>query len=334
MTAPDFDPTQTRSWGALEGAALHSRDLRIADLLAKNPGRASAYSLSACGLFLDYSKHLVTDQVVKGLLDLVAESPLAAYREAMFRGEAINASEGRPVLHTALRASADTLHRDGLGALAESIAGQQQRMREFSDRIRAGQWLGSTGRPVTDIVNLGIGGSDLGPKMACAALKEFAQPGLNCHFVANVDGEVIHSLLKTLDPHTTLVIISSKTFTTQETLLNAAAAASWFRHHLGLANPYGSSHFIGVTAAPDNALKLGLAAEHLLEFWDWVGGRYSLWSAIGLAVAIAVGHHNFVRLLAGARAMDEHFRSAPWGENMPVVMALLGVWYHNFLNAE
>ena len=334
MTTTDFDLTATSAWGELVRLAADIGQVNIAGLLTDDDTRIDRYQLGAAGLTLDYAKNLVTDEIMDALVALAQASPLAQQREAMFRGAEINTSEQRPVLHTALRAGEKQLRADGLEQLAADIAGQQRRMADVSQRIRDGQWRGATGRPVTDIVNLGIGGSDLGPKMACEALKEFARPGLRCHFVSNVDGEVINSTLAGLDPETTLVIISSKTFTTQETLLNAATAADWFRDRLGLENPYDSPHFIGVTATPDNAVKLGVPEDNILLFWDWVGGRYSLWSTIGLSIAIAIGYENFAKILAGARAMDRHFRSAPAGENMPVILALLGIWYNNLLDAE
>ena len=298
------------------------------------PDRASRYRLSAAGLYLDYSRNLVSDEILAGLLALAENSPLAGHRESMFRGEAINASERRPVLHTALRAAAEELEADGLGELAGEIESQLGRIKAISASIRAGQWPGATGKPIRDVVNLGIGGSDLGPKLACEALKEYAHKEIRCHFLSNVDGEPIRSTLAGLDPETTLVIVSSKSFTTSETLLNAHTAAAWFRERLGLENPFASPHFIGVTAAPGKAMQAGIPRGQLLEFGEWVGGRYSLWSSIGLSIAIRIGFGHFSAMLAGARNMDRHFRTAPAARNMPVIMALLGVWYASFLKAE
>ena len=328
----EFKFTQAGQWPRLKSIAAGIRDTNFRELLDSE--RAARYRLEAAGLYLDYSRNLVTDEVVELLVGLAQESPLAAHREALFRGESINTTEQRPVLHTALRAVREDLQADGLGELAGKIEAQLTRVREVSEPIRAGEWPGVTGKPVRDVVNLGIGGSDLGPKLACEALKEFAHEEIRCHFLSNVDGEPIRSLLGRLDPETTLVIIASKSFTTQETLLNANTAAHWFGDRLGLADPFASPHFIGVTAAPAKAMEAGIPEDRILLFEDWVGGRYSLWSAIGLTIAVTAGHENFLRLLEGARQMDRHFRSAPPGQNMPVILALLGIWYANLLDAE
>ena len=333
MTINDYDPTKTRAWQRLSELSKKHRDIDISNLFTEDDKRHLTFSAACGGLFLDYSKNLITEEILAQLLALADESPLRDHREAMFRGDAINTSEGRPVLHTALRTPPEVLPPP-LAPLGENIARQKERMREISEQIRNGTWRGATGEAITDVVNLGIGGSDLGPKLVCEALKQFVAPNQRVHFVSNVDGEVISSLLKTLNPATTLVIICSKTFTTQETLLNARYAADWFAQQLGIAKPFSSGHFIGVTASPHKAVELGVAAEHIVEFWDWVGGRYSLWSAAGLSVAIAVGYENFSAMLDGAARMDRHFLSAPWRENMPVIMALLGIWYSNFLAAE
>lgn len=334
MAMKDFHITQLPGWQTLQTLASTIHNQRISRMLDEDDSRVERYSLHQAGIFLDYSKNLISDEVLATLLQLAESSPLAEYRAAMFAGDTINRSEQRPVLHSALRASKQQLLADGLASLVEPIQQQKQRIKSLSDKIRNGQWLGSTGKPVTDVVNLGIGGSDLGPKMVCEALKEFAHPAIRCHFVSNVDGEVINSILKSLNPETTLVVISSKTFTTQETLLNADTAAAWFKKHLGLNKPYASTHFIGVTATAENAIKLGLPQEHVLEFWDWVGGRYSLWSTIGFAIAVTVGYDHFEALLAGANAMDKHFREAPLEANMPVILALIGLWNSDFLGAE
>lgn len=334
MTATDFDITATSQWQKLGDQAEGICRRRIEGFFKDDEARARKYSVAESGVYLDYSKNLIDDEVWSTFTELLDQSPLVAYRDAMFGGEKINSTEQRPVLHAALRSSPQQLDSDGLGFLSSGIEEQKARIKTLSDRIRNGQWLGVTSKPITDVVNLGIGGSDLGPKLVCDALKEFAHDRVRCHFVSNVDGEVIRSTLKPLDPETTLVVISSKTFTTQETLLNARSAADWFEEHLALENPFSSPHFIGVTASPDNAVKLGLPKDNLLEFWDWVGGRYSLWSTIGFSIAVSAGYDNFEKLLAGASAMDRHFRSAPWRENMPVILAVLGIWYTNFLEAE
>jgi glucose-6-phosphate isomerase len=334
MSVSGFNPTQTVAWQALNRMAAGAGQIDIKSLLSKDELRVKNYSIACGGLYLDYSKNLVTDDIVQGLLALVEASPLKQQRQAMFRGDIINASEQRPALHPALRLSVQAVAETGLEALAGDIAIQKQQIFAISEKIRSGRWLGATGKPITQIVNLGIGGSDLGPKLACTALKEFSHPDIHCHFVSNVDGEVIRSTLKKLDPETTLVIIASKSFATQETLLNASMAAAWFADAMALDKPYQSPHFIAITAAPDKALSLGIQAENVLRVWDWVGGRYSLWSAIGLSIAISLGYDNFDALLEGARTMDEHFLAAPLRQNMPVILAMLGIWYSNFLNAE
>ncbi len=334
MNVQDYDITALESWSKLQGMAGDVPNVSIAGLLAGDQDRLKNYSLEAAGLFLDYSKNLVTDEVMNCLLEMVEESPFHGQRESLFKGIPINVTEQRPVLHSAYRATPGQLQSDGLDDVGNRIAEQNARIEEVSDKVRSGSWLGATGKPVTDIVNLGIGGSDLGPKLACEALKEFSHEQIKCHFISNVDGESILSTLKTLDPETTLIIVSSKTFTTQETLLNAKTAATWYEQHLGLKDVYASPHFIGVTASPENARKFGIRAENILEFWGWVGGRYSLWSTIGLSIAISLGYENFQRILAGAGEMDLHFRTSSPHENMPVIMAVLGIWYNNFLGAE
>lgn len=333
MSSTHYDPVKTPAWARLRECAADADSISICRLFENDSQRHNRYSLSCGGIYLDYSKNLVTDEIRHALIDLARQSPLEQLRQGMFSGDAINVSENRPVLHPALRAGAAELPTE-LDEQRRAIDLQQRRIREISEKIRSGQWLGATGMPVTDVINIGIGGSDLGPRLACEALREYAITSPRLHFVANVDGEVIRSLLDRLNPATTLVIICSKTFTTQETLLNARHAAGWFRDSLGIENPFASSHFLGVTASPANAEKMGIKKDNLLEFWDWVGGRYSLWSAVGLALAIAIGHANFEDMLRGAAVMDRHFRTAPIHENMPVLMGLLGIWYSNFLSAE
>ena len=344
MEMARFNIAEAAQWPRLRALGAKARGADFRALLG--PERASRYRLEAAGLYLDYSRNLITDEALDLLIALAGASPLAAHREAMFRGGAVNRSEQRPVLHTALRAGADELRADGLGELAGEIAAQRRRIGEISEQIRSGAWRGATGKPVRDVVNLGIGGSDLGPRLACEALKEFAHEGIRCHFLSNVDGEPIRSLLDGpdgLDPETTLFILASKSFTTGETLLNANTAGQWLQKCLrdsfggnrgAPANPFATPHFIGVTAAPERALALGLPESQILLFDDWVGGRYSLWSAIGLSIAISVGHDNFSRMLAGAAAMDRHFRQAPPRRNLPVILALLGIWYANCLDAQ
>jgi len=305
----------------------------MAALLEQDADRHTKYALSCGGLFLDYAKNLIDDEILDALLGLAEESPLARLQLAMFHGKPINHTENRPVLHTALRTPYSRLPTE-LADIGRAVVSQRERIGEISDAIRTGHWRGVRGDPITDVVNLGIGGSDLGPRLACQALKEFVAPQLRIHFVANVDGEVIRSTLASLNPATTAVIVCSKTFTTQETLLNARYARQWLASGLGISEPFASNHFIAVTAAVDEASRLGFRPENIVTFWDWVGGRYSLWSGVGLALAIAVGADNFSAMLDGAAEMDAHFATAPWRQNMPVILALLGIWYGNFLGAQ
>ena len=295
-------------------------------------------SVQSGELFLDYSKNLVSDETWQALLELAAQSPLEQHRADMFSGEKINTTEGRAVLHGALRAEiGDQTVASAAAESDQRVSLVKQQLADVelvSEKIRSGQWLGSTGKAITDVINIGIGGSDLGPKLACSALQEFAHPDIKLHFISNVDGAEILTILKKLNPETTLVALASKTFTTHETLLNAKTARNWFAETLGLENAQASSHFVGLTANRANALAYGIPADQILEFAEWVGGRYSLWSSIGLSIAISIGFEKFVEMLAGAREMDLHFQQAPMAENMPVIMALLGIWYSNFLDAQ
>ncbi len=336
--APNYTPTATAAWKTLQQYAQQATGQNITDFFTDNPQRSSQMSLQCGEIFLDYSKNLVSDQTWQTLLELAAQSPLERHRAAMFSGEKINTTEDRAVLHAALRAEI------GDQSVASAAEESDQRVRLVkqqlnsvelvSEKIRSGQWLGSTGKAITDVVNIGIGGSDLGPKLACSALQEYAHPGITLHFISNVDGAEILTTLQKLNPETTLVALASKTFTTQETLLNAKTARNWFADTLGLENAQSSSHFVGLTANRENALAYGIPDDQILEFAEWVGGRYSLWSSIGLSIAISIGYQNFVEMLAGAREMDLHFQQAPAAENMPVILALLGIWYSNFLGAQ
>ncbi len=330
----DFNPKATQAWEQLNGLAAKIPEQNVADYFSADPQRHTRCCIEWRELLLDYSKNLASDQVLSALLALAEQTPLRQHIDAMFSGKRINTTEGRAVLHAALRDPGNDNYRvDGVG-VAPAITAEQQKIKDFSERIRSGDWRGSTGKTITDVINIGIGGSDLGPKMVCLALQEFAHPSLSFHFISNVDGAEILSTLKRLDPETTLVIVSSKTFTTQETLLNTQTAIDWFRRELSLEKPQQTSHFIGLTASRENAEAYGIPADQIIEFWDWVGGRYSLWSSIGLSIAVCVGYDRFTELLDGARAMDRHFQDAPLAENMPVIMGLLGIWYSNFLGAQ
>lgn len=337
-TPNQYKPTSTPAWKTLEQQAETAQQQNISDFFQQNPQRSSQMSVQSGELFLDYSKNLVSDETWQALLELAAQSPLEEHRAAMFSGETINTTEGRAVLHGALRAEiGDQTVASAAAESDQRVSLVKQQLADVelvSEKIRSGQWLGSTGKAITDVINIGIGGSDLGPKLACSALQEFAHPDIKLHFISNVDGAEILTTLNKLNPETTLVALASKTFTTHETLLNAKTARNWFAETLGLENAQSSSHFVGLTANRANALAYGIPADQILEFAEWVGGRYSLWSSIGLSIAISIGFEKFVEMLAGAREMDLHFQQAPLAENMPVIMALLGIWYSNFLDAQ
>ncbi len=302
------------------------------DLFAKDPGRFERFSLALGDFLLDYSKNRITDETARLLLALARAADVERWRDRMFRGDAINASEDRAVLHTALRNRANRpIYVQGQDVMPE-VNGVLAKMRDFVARVRDGSWKGHTGKPIADVVNIGIGGSDLGPAMACEALTPYRKSDLSVHFVSNVDGTHLAETLKGLDPATTLFVVASKTFTTQETLANATSAKAWLLRALGPdATP---RHFVALSANTDAVRAFGIDSAAMFPFWDWVGGRHSLWSAIGLSIALAVGMDRFEELLAGAHAMDEHFRAAPLDSNMPVLLALIGVWNANFLGAE
>ncbi|HXF65080.1 MAG TPA: glucose-6-phosphate isomerase [Burkholderiales bacterium] len=320
--------TRLPSWQKLEEHRRALRGTHLRQLFARDPRRFRRFSLEACGLLLDYSKQRVTATTLRLLAALARECHLETWIERLYSGERINTTENRAALHTALRARRPVIveGRD-LAREAREVLG---RMRSFAQGVREGGVRGAGGRPFTDVLHLGIGGSALGPRLACEALAPYAGR-LRLHFVSNVDGAAISAALAALDPRSTLVIIASKTFTTQETLANAAAAAAWLRRRL----PAGIAvrHLCAVTAEPARAVAFGVPAERVFPFWEWVGGRYSLWSAVGLPIALAVGMERFEQMLAGAREMDGHFRSAPLLGNMPVVLGLIGVWNASFLGA-
>jgi len=338
MNNTPFTPSNTASWNKLIELASEIQSpvnsATITKLFTEDSHRVEKYSLKTGNLKLDFSKNLIDDAIWEQLLRLANESPLSSHRDAMFAGEAINRTEDRAVLHAALRSNPEDASTPDEQQRSAQVEMQLAAVERISNDIRQGDWLGSTGKPITDIINIGIGGSDLGPKMACTALEEFAHERINVHFISNVDGAQILSLLKKLDAETTLVSIASKTFTTQETMLNAKTVIQWFKDKLGLKNAQNSRHFIGLTANPAAAVAYGIPETQILEFSDWVGGRYSLWSSIGLSIAISIGFENFKAMLAGAHEMDLHFKNAPLEKNMPVILGLLGIWYSNFLNAQ
>ncbi len=321
--------TDSPAFQTLADHALQANTWNLRALFQARPDRFARFSLDAAGLFLDYSKNLLDDDTLPLLLQLARERGVEARRDAMFRGEKINATEGRAALHTALRRPRDaTLFVDGQDVMPE-VHAVLDRMRGFSERVRRGQWRGGSGAAITDIVNIGIGGSDLGPQMVCQALRPFALKGLHMHFVANVDGAALDAVLQNIKPETTLFIVASKTFTTRETMMNAQSARAWFLAQRPEAElPH---HFVAVSTNTEAVRAFGIDTDNMFPFWDWVGGRYSVWSAIGLPVMLSVGHEQFSEFLAGAHAMDRHFQEAPLDSNMPTILAMIGIWYRNFL---
>lgn len=323
--------TQSTTWQAL---AAHSQQIpHMRELFADDPARFSNMSLSTCGLFLDYSKNRATPETLNLLLTLAQEAKLDAKIKAMFAGDIINTTEKRAVLHTALRSTAQqSIIAEGQDIVPE-VQQTLNKMQQFVTSVTSGQWKGYTGKAITDIVSIGIGGSFLGPKIVSQALRPYWMTGLNCHFVANVDGTSISEKLKLLDPETTLFIMSSKSFGTQETLTNTLTAKAWFLAKGGSQSDV-AKHFVAVTSNVAKATDFGIDADNIFPMWDWVGGRYSLWSAIGLPIALLIGMDNFRSLLKGAHQMDTHFANAPLAENMPVIMGLFSLWYGNFFNAQ
>ena len=324
--------TQSAAWQALNAHFLTVQSLTMRQLFAENSQRFAQFSLSFESLLLDYSKNRVTAETMQLLMGLAKQADMKPAIERMFAGDKINVTEQRAALHTALRNRSDRpVLVDGKNIMPD-VTRVLAQMRVFSDGVRSGTHRGHTGKVIRDVVNIGIGGSDLGPLMVCEALKSYASPDLSVHFVSNVDATHLAETLKKLDAATTLFIVSSKTFTTQETLTNARSARAWLLENLGDEIAV-AKHFVAVSTNLAATAQFGIAAENVFEFWDWVGGRYSLWSAIGLPIALLVGMDKFEELLDGAHAMDEHFRNAPLAQNIPVIMAMLGVWYGNFFGA-
>ncbi|MBV5310018.1 glucose-6-phosphate isomerase [Chromatium okenii] len=324
---------QTPQWLALQRHWDELRTARITDLFAADSKRASAMRLTVAGLYLDYSKNLVTPETLKLLLALAEAVDLRGWTQRMFDGEPINNTEHRAVLHIALRNRSNRPILVNGTDVMPLINAVLARMEQFVDRVRTGDWRGHTGRRITDVVNIGIGGSNLGPKMVCAALAPYQRDDLRVHFVSNVDGTHLVETLARLNPETTLFIVASKTFTTQETMTNATSARTWLLAALGEQTAV-ARHFVAVSTNAERVTAFGIDTANMFGFWDWVGGRYSLWSAIGLPIALAIGFDRFVELLEGAHAMDEHFRTAPLAENMPALLGLIGVWYVNFAEAR
>lgn len=326
---PKINPTQTTAWKALN-QHFADTDFDLRTLFQNNPERFNQFSRVRPNYVFDFSKNLINDETFELLIKLAEETELKSSIERMFSGDKINETEGRAVLHTALRDfSGKEIFVDGQN-IKPGIEKVLNQMKAFSERIISGEHKGFSGKEITDVVNIGIGGSDLGPVMVCSALKHF-KTRLNVHFVSNVDGNHIAEVVKNLDPETTLFIIASKTFTTQETMTNAETAKNWFLKS-GKQEDV-AKHFVALSTNIQSVKSFGIAEENIFEFWDWVGGRYSLWSAIGLSIALTVGYENFEQLLKGAHETDVHFQTADFKENIPVLMALLGIWYRNFFNS-
>lgn len=313
----------------LETHAEEAKKWSLKELFQNNPNRFPAMTLTAGGLFLDFSKNFLTDVTLSLLLELASQCELETARDNMFCGKEINISEHRAALHTALRAPHyEKVLVNGQNIIPD-IHAVLDKMHRFSEKIHSGEWKGFTGKPITDIVNIGIGGSDLGPRMVCQALRPFHVKEVQTHFVANVDGHDLDAVLQKIKPETTLFIIASKTFTTLETMLNAHSARKWFLNHASADDI--QKHFVAISTNEKAVAEFGIHPDNLFPFWDWVGGRYSVWSAIGLPIVLAVGYNHFTEFLAGAHAMDVHFRYAPLASNMPVLLGLIGIWNRNFL---
>ncbi len=329
----NINPTQTAAWQALQKHFDEMKDVTIADLFAKDGDRFSKFSATFDDqMLVDYSKNRITEETLAKLQDLAKECDLAGAIKSMFSGEKINRTENRAVLHVALRNRSNTpILVDGKDVMPE-VNAVLEKMKTFSEAIISGEWKGYTGKAITDVVNIGIGGSDLGPYMVTEALRPYKNH-LNMHFVSNVDGTHIAEVLKKVNPETTLFLIASKTFTTQETMTNAHSARDWFLKAAG-DEKHVAKHFAALSTNAKAVGEFGIDTANMFEFWDWVGGRYSLWSAIGLSIVLSIGFDNFVELLSGAHAMDKHFSTTPAEKNLPVLLALIGIWYNNFFGAE
>ncbi len=326
--------TQTASWKALQAHHGEVAGLHLRELFAVDPERGGKFTTEACGLFLDYSKNRVTEHTLELLLALAAERGLRERIDAMFRGDKINSTENRAVLHVALRAPrGEKILVDGEDVVP-GVHEVLDKMAVFAERVRSGAWLGHTGKKIRNVINIGIGGSDLGPVMAYEALKFYSDRSIRCEFVSNVDSDDFAEAVRGLDPAETLFVISSKTFTTLETMTNAHSARDWVLAGLGGDESSIAKHFVAVSTNAEKVREFGIDTANMFGFWDWVGGRYSMDSAIGLSTMVAVGPENFRAMLAGFHEMDEHFRTAPFGQNLPVIMGLLAVWYGDFFDAQ
>ena len=327
-----INPSETNAWQKLTTHFLMMQATHLRELFDEDPTRFEKFTLKLDDILVDYSKNIINQETIDLLLELAKEVELESAIDSMFRGDRINQTEGRSVLHTALRnKSGESVFADGEDVMP-NVKKVLSQMKSFSDKLISGEWKGYTGKAITDIVNIGIGGSDLGPLMVCEALKPYHK-NITPHFVSNVDGTHIAEVTKHLNPETTLFIIASKTFSTQETMTNAESAKTWFMNN---SNNKGdvAKHFVAVSTNTKSVTAFGIAPENMFVFWDWVGGRYSLWSSIGLSIACTIGYENFDELLKGAYRADQHFQKTPFEKNIPVILALLGVWYVNFFDAS
>ena len=330
---PKINPTTTKAWRQLTEHADWMHGAQIRKLFSLDPGRFEKFSLRFEDTLFDYSKNIITDETIELLLNLAEEAQLKEAIQAMFGGEHINQTEDRAVLHVALRNVTNEPMHDNGKDVREEVNAVLEKMRVFAGKIHSGEWKGYTGKKIRYIVNIGIGGSDLGPVMVTEALKHYWVEGIQPYFVSNVDGTHIAETLKKVNPEETLFLIASKTFTTQETMTNAHTARDWFLKAAG-EESYIKNHFVALSTNEKDVVKFGIDPANMFEFWDWVGGRYSLWSAIGLSIVLSIGYDRFHELLAGAHAVDNHFRSTEFARNIPVIMALVGIWYGNFFDAQ
>ncbi|UII77920.1 glucose-6-phosphate isomerase [Flagellimonas sp. HMM57] len=331
MALPHIDPTTTEAWNALLAHYKENKNIHLKELFASEQDRGEKLTIQWNDFLIDYSKNRITGKTLKLLFELAEEVGLKDAVSSYFKGDTINQTEGRAVLHTALRAKQDDeVYVDGTNVVPE-VYEVKEKIKVFSDAVISGERKGYTGKSFTDVVNIGIGGSDLGPAMVVEALKYYGNH-LKMHFVSNVDGDHVNEVLKALNPETTLFVVVSKTFTTQETLSNAMTIKKWFLEHASESDI--AKHFVAVSTNTEKIKEFGIADENVFPMWDWVGGRFSLWSAVGLSIALGVGYEHFNGLLSGANEMDGHFKTAPFSENIPVVLALISVWYNNFFEAE
>lgn len=330
---PDKNPVKTQAWKKLESHFSEIKNRKMIYLFSEDSNRVKKFSINFGDLYFDYSKNLINETTIQLFTELFDEIDLKSSIEKYFSGEKINSTEKRAVLHTALRNRSNTpVLVDGKDVMPE-INNVLEKMKNFSEKVISGNWKGYTNQPIKDIVNIGIGGSDLGPVMVTEALKPYKKENINCHFVSNVDGSHIAETLKKVNPETTLFLIASKTFTTQETMTNALTAKEWFLQSAKEIE-FVKKHFVAISTNTEKVSEFGIDTQNMFEFWDWVGGRFSLWSAIGLSIACTIGFENFEELLLGAHEMDLHFRETPFEKNIPVVLSALGIWYNNFFDAE